>query len=536
MHRLIISSPGFGERVFDLTADEIVLGRESGCDLVLDEPAASRRHARIRKVGQHYEIEDLNSSNGTRVNNRLIDKAILSDGDVISIHETRIEFRASPGGQDASGQRVHVIEVDAGHELITISKPSHEFSLEQQRLEMLYLLCGRLTSLRDPQELLEDAMDYCFQTFSFERGAIAVRPPDTRGLDWCVVRNLRGAEGEIAVSQTLLRRALEYGERCVLGEGTTDIQTESIVRLGIQSAMCVPLMHDNEILGVVYGDRVRGASAYDDQDLDFLFGLARLVSIGLINSRLMKEQERKIKLENDINLAREIQRFFFPGELSGLKDITVAASNEPGERISGDYYDVFEIAGDRIGFLIADVTGKGVAASLIMANLQGAVRATLERVDQPDEALSYWNDLICHNTDGMNFITCLLGVIDPATRIARFATAGHHPPYLINPAKGSAMQLKLETGLPLGIDESLRYVTTTVELENNSTLFAFTDGVTEAMNGEREEFGDERLSETLTSSASLDPQAIVSAVSDRIAQFVGDAAQHDDITMLAIRV
>jgi len=431
--------------------------------------------------------------------------------------------------------RVHVIEVEPAGELITISKPSNEFALPQQRLEMLYQLCGRLTALRDAQDLLEDTMDYCFQTFSFERGAIAVRSDDRRSLDWCVVRHLRGSEGEIAVSQTLLRRALEYGERCVLGEGSQELQTESVVRLGIRSAMCVPLMHDSRILGVIYGDRVRGTSQYQTQDLDFLFGLARLVSIGLANCRLMQQEQYKIKLENDINLAREVQQFFFPGELLGLDGISVAASNEPGERISGDYYDVFALDEGCVGFLMADVTGKGVAASLIMANLQGAVRATRGMVANPADALAYWNDLICRNTDGLNFITCLLGVIDPAARSARIATAGHHPPYLIDMRDGQCRQIKLDAGLPLGIDESIQYATTRIQLEPQVTLFAFTDGVTEAMNTDKQEFGPARLADALREAASADPRQVIDTVRTRIAGFVGSAPQHDDITMLAVR-
>lgn len=537
MAHLMIKESGRPERRFELSGDSIIAGRESACDLTLEEPAASRRHARIHKVGQHFEIEDLGSSNGTRVNGRMISNAILSDGDVITIHEARIVFCA-PGtaSSDDAPKRVHVIDVAPGSELITISKSSHQFDLPQQRLEMLYQLCGRLTCLRETDELLEDAMDYCFQTFTFERGAIAIRTSDGRGLDWSVVRNLRGSEGDIAVSQTLLRRALEYGERCVLGEGTANIQTDSIVRLGIRSAMCVPLMHDEQTLGVIYGDRVRGSSAYDDQDLDFLFGLARLVSIGLINNRLMQEQKRQAKLENDIRLAREIQQFFFPGELTGFSGLTVAASNEPGERISGDYYDVFELSDHRVGFLMADVTGKGVAASLIMANLQGAVRATLDRVCNPADAMAYWNDLICRNTDGMNFITCMLGVIDPATRRVELATAGHHPPYLIREADKSCRQLDVETGLPLGIDESVQYKTTTIALEPSDALYAFTDGVTEAMSVDKEEFGDQRLVDALSSPGSTAPAALIESVRDGIARFVGAAAQHDDITMLAIRV
>jgi sigma-B regulation protein RsbU (phosphoserine phosphatase) len=514
-----------------------VLGRDPSCEIMVDDPSASRRHALIRPGPGGYVVEDLGSKNGTLVNDVPTTSARLLDGDVIMIGAVRVVFR----DQEPTPSVTAVVLVDdqPRQETASFSTRRAPLSLPQRRLQMLYELSGRLTSLRDGAALLEDAMDICFETLRFERGAIALRRPNQRLVDWPIVRNLLGTHGELTISRTILGRALDHGERAIINAGDISAldPTVSMVQHGIRSAMCVPLVHYDEILGVIYGDRVSTGTVYSDEDVDFLAGLARQVSIGLVNSRLMEEQKLKVRLENEIALARDIQRALFPHTLPDHERIRVAALNEPGRHVSGDYYDVLELPDGRLGILVADVTGEGVAAALLMANLQAVVRVTVPECADPGEMLRRWNRLVHANTDASKFITCLAAILDPASRTLRMASAGHPPPYLLTLEPCTSRALELEPGYPLGVVPEADYPTATVELgPAPCTLFCCTDGVFEAMDSAKQEFGETRMCQVFAGCASIDPHEVLDTMRQAIKAFAGPAPQSDDITMLVVHL
>lgn len=512
-----------------------VIGRDPACDIWVDDPSTSRRHAQFRKTPEGYVVEDLGSKNGTLVNDVLKASHLLRDNDIIILGMVRIRFIAAT---DAPEQvTVVVTDQPSARESARFSNRGVHVQLSQQRLQMIYDLSDRLTRLRDRDKLLSDAMDICFDTLRCERGAIAIRRHNSRAIDWPVVRHLRGKEGELTISRTTLSRALDHGERAVVTEDTLGDAdpTVSMVQHGIRSAMCVPLLYNEEILGVIYGDRISTAAVYTPEDVDFLAAIARQVSIGLINSRLLDEQRLKDRLEKDIALARQIQTGLLPQTLPKRPDITVAALNEPGNRVSGDYYDVIELPDGRVWILIADVTGEGVAASLLTANLQAAVRVTIDTSEDPGTLMTRWNRLICRNTDSSKFITVLLGLIDPTAGRAVFSGAGHLPPLLVYPGGPPPKAIDLKPDFPLGVVDGAQYESTVVELGSlPCTIYCYTDGVIEALNPGNELFGEHRLVDLLSSHSALGPARLLSNIRRGVTKFTDGAPQSDDITMLAV--
>ncbi len=416
---------------------------------------------------------------------------------------------------------------------------NRELLLPQRRLQMIYDLSQKLTTLQDRDELLQGALKICFDMLHFERGAIGVRPDKGKGLDWPTIQNLRGEGGELRISRTLLNRALEHGERAIFTEddaGAAD-PTVSMVQQGIRSAMCVPLTHNDEILGVVYGDRTSTSTRYTEEDIDFFAGIAKQVSIGLINCRLVEEQKAMVQLRHEIELARNIQTGLFPVRLPNRANLKVAATNEPGNRVSGDYYDVFEAADGRCWVLIADVTGEGIAAALLMANLQAAVHMSIEGATDPGALLSKWNRLIFRNTGASKFITCSLVLIDPISRVLEVSSAGHNAPILVRSDATEPTELELEAGFPLGVVEQSVYKTHRIDCPDQPFFyFTFTDGVTEAMNRDQDQFGTSRLISCLSDAADLSPHSLIKHVRRCVTDFVDGAPQSDDLTMLAARV
>ncbi len=535
MAELLITTASGRTRTHQLGEATIVLGRDPACDIPLEDLGASRRHASIRFENGVYVITDLGSKNGTLVNDVAVPSQPLHHGDEILIGGAQVVYRdVAPTADQAS---VVIADETPRQQPTTYSGSVDEGALSHRRLQILYDLADRLTRLRERDDLLNDAMDVCFEMLRFERGAIAVR--QTRGnlVDWPVVRNLRGREGELTVSRTILASALTHGERVILNDtadGPID-PTISIVRNNIRSAMCVPLLSEGRNLGVIYGDRVSSGTTYSKEDVDFLAAIARLITTGLVNAQLLKEQKLKLQLEAEMGMARQIQKGLFPATLPDRPNVRVAALNDPGYHVSGDYYDVIPLAGGRIGLLVADVTGEGVAASLLMANLQAAVRLTLPSERPLADLLDQWNGLISVNTDASKFITCLIGILDPAARTLELGLAGHHPPHRVSAA--GCMTLEMEPGYPLGVIEDARYATQVFPIGPlPCTIVGYTDGVVEAMNETAELYSTDRLVELLASAEDRSPTAMIERIRSDVRRHSGTQAQSDDITILVVEI
>ena len=538
MAHLVIESGSGSPRVCSLDVGTHTLGRDGVCELVLNDLKASRRHARvICEDDGTYVIEDLGSKNGTLVNGRPIQRHQLSPGDHIEIGTTVLVFRNAEAETMATAYAVEEQTSQTGR--TSVAGREERLQLSQKRLEMLSDLTERLVRLQNRSELLNEVMDICFETLRFERGLIALKTAPGEPREEPVVRNLReDASGQLTVSRSILNRALEQGERTIINDSAVELAdpTVSIATHHIRSAMCVPLEYRDEILGVIYGDRVSSTTQYEREDVDFLAALARQASIGLTNTRLLEEHSHIVQLENELNVARQIQTGLFPPDFEPRPELRIRAFNEPGQQVSGDYYDIVPLSDGRVALVIADVAGKGVSAALLMANLQAAVRVTLPQAGDFAAVVGRWNQLVCENTDADKFVTMLLVVVDPKRRTIEMINAGHLPPYRLRLA-GAPEELFETSQLPLGISYDEQYQVTRRELGADPvSLFLYTDGVPEAMNEDLELFGEGRLLETLGGLGQLDPEALISTVRDRVKRFSGHARQADDMTILAVHL
>lgn len=533
---LVITTSNGRTRTHRLGDGAVVIGRDPACDVPLDDLGASRQHASIRCENGRYVLTDLGSKNGTFINDTPAPSATLRPGDRILIGSAQVVFRDETA--DSATTSVVISDDQPGTRPTAYRGGLSDIELSQRRLHNLYELTERLTRLRDRDELLSDAMNVCFDMLRFERGAIAVRQTHGNLVDWPVVRNLRGTEGELTVSRTILSAALTHNERVIVNDtadGPID-PTVSIVRNNIRSAMCVPLLSGERNLGVIYGDRVTSGTTYSKEDIDFLAGIARLVTTGLINAKLLEEQKLKHQLESEMAMARQIQTGLFPKKRPQSGNIRTEALNDPGYHVSGDYYDFLELSGDRLAFLIADVTGEGVAASLLMANLQAAVRMTLPSGRPLDGLLDDWNALICANTDASKFVTCLIGIVDPRARTLQLGVAGHHLPHFVR-ADGQVESPEIEPDYPLGVMDDAHYRVTTLPLgPAPCTLVAYTDGVIEAANPSDELYGTPRVVQVLADANDLDPKVLVETLRKDVRRHGSGLPQGDDITIIAVHL
>ena len=254
------------------------------------------------------------------------------------------------------------------------------------------------------------------------------------------------------------------------------------------------------------------------------------------------DRQKKIALEqsrlqSELEVATVIQRSLLPvisDTYPGKPEIGVAASMEPAKQVGGDFYDVFFVDKDRIAFVIADVSGKGVPAALFMATSKTTIQNCVRDIPSLKDAVAAANNSLCGNNEAEMFVTVWIGVLDIPAGLLTFISAGHNAPVLMS--ENGAEFLKRKPCFVLAGMEGVRYREETVELKKGDRLFLYTDGITEAHNSENELYGDERLLGLLNGLGSADENAVIESVKKDVAVFANGREQFDDMTMLCVMV
>jgi len=254
---------------------------------------------------------------------------------------------------------------------------------------------------------------------------------------------------------------------------------------------------------------------------------------------LLLEISDRVVMKRDLQIAKEIQVWLLPPEPPAVPGLEIAFSTRPANTVAGDYYDVFprrttQSTGGRYLIAIADVAGKSVPAAMLMATFQASLK-TLSATESPlTELVDRMNNYACSNSqNGRRFTTAFIAEYDPASRALSYVNAGHNAPILRRHT--GAIERLQEGGIPLGIQQNAAYQSGAVTLEAGDWLVVFTDGVTEAENAHAEEYGEPRLLVVLHTHLAAAPQTLLSTVMTDLDRFVGDAPQHDDITLLLLK-
>jgi len=253
---------------------------------------------------------------------------------------------------------------------------------------------------------------------------------------------------------------------------------------------------------------------------------------------MQQEHTQLESIKGDLAVAREIQQAIlpriFPPFPENAHQLDIAASMHAAKDVGGDFYDFFRIDDDHIGFVIADVSGKGVPAAIFMAVSRTLIRATGIRGAGAAECMTYSNSLLAKEAVNSMFVTVFYGIYNIQTGEVTYSNAGHNPPYLMK-ANGSIELLPLSRDIVAGAIEDYEYTENKLQLEHGDTLFLYTDGVTEATDIDYKEYGDKNLEALLKQQTQANCQQIIDKVKEDVKAFVGDAEQSDDITLLALK-
>ncbi len=324
---------------------------------------------------------------------------------------------------------------------------------------------------------------------------------------------------------------LQQLESAITGEGISKKYSE-LRDLTVE--LVVPMQIQGETKGLIFlGKRINHQN-YSEADIEYVYSVGSLAIISLENKRLFIEALEKKKLEDELDIARDIQKNLLPHSIPEFKNFEVSAINVSSRQVGGDYYDMIRLDENNVCIAIADVSGKGVPAALLMANLQAFLKTIVRHGMELDEATALINDLVSENTSDGKFITFFWGVIDDAAKKFTYVNAGHNPPLLVR--KGKIIKLTLG-GIILGVMKSVTpYEHEKVELEKDDVIIMFTDGVSEAMNKKGEEFSDKRLEEIARQTSHLSSPEILQEIRQEVLSFTSGAVQSDDITLMVIKV
>jgi len=281
------------------------------------------------------------------------------------------------------------------------------------------------------------------------------------------------------------------------------------------------------------GPRTDGED-YDVEELQILNSLAPQIAVAVENLHLLEENVGKKRLEEELALARRTQENLLPHQVPVCPGLEVEAVCRFCLEVAGDYYDVIPLSDGRTALAVADVSGKGAAAALLMANLQASLRMGVRVSEQLDSVVAGINDLICQNTQPEQFITFFVGIFDPTTSTFAYVNAGHNSPILIR-AHGPGELLR-NGGLILGVMPGMTYQMGTVQIAPNDLLLLYTDGVSEAMDQAELLFGEQRIQQLLERDRDLPLRTILENLEASVVAHHGGATFDDDFTLLVARV
>ncbi len=307
---------------------------------------------------------------------------------------------------------------------------------------------------------------------------------------------------------------------------------------GSVSVMAAALRYGNQDMGVLALANGRLGTPFSQADFVVFKSIAEQSAFALYNAIIYSMANEKKRLDHDLEIARDIQRILLPAEAPAINGFQIAGINVPARQVSGDYFDYIQVDQDRLGIAIADVSGKGVPASLIMAICRSVLRAEAARNPSPAEVLRKVNRQLYPDIKEDMFISMAYLILDQNQNGVTLARAGHDAPLWYQRKAQTVTPVK-SPGMVVGIDSGSVFDRLTVDfaipLERDDCLVLYTDGLTETLNSEEDEFGVDRMRESVRASANDGAQAIIKRIIEDVRKFTGSVPQNDDITLIAIR-
>ncbi|UCE02261.1 MAG: SpoIIE family protein phosphatase [Candidatus Latescibacterota bacterium] len=535
LHRLELSKP------------QSVIGRRNDCDIVLGDREVSRQHATIESDGSSWVVVDLGSRHGTFVNGEAVKRQTLRPGDRIRI-----------GHREIVVEDPNAVTADSGHGLGAAAESSRSArrrippaaplaeattsadTTEIEKLSFLLDLQYEWTQSQSAELMFRKILENALRISGAQRGFILRR--DAGGYAYALGLNAdleQLSSLEFTTSSSIVTRVSDSREPVFMTEhiAADFAMQESIVRQNLCAVACLPLVgigrenHGSEVMGILYLDSKRIMHTLSGLDEKILRKLAAEAGVVLEKLEFVREIEARKELEKELGLAQETQAHLLPRRTPEFPGYVVQAFSRPTRHVGGDFYDF--MAGDEtLTTILADVSGKGVAAALLGSLLQGALHSQLSSVRDPGIAIDSVNRYLCQRTEEDRFVTLCLASLGVGGE-GVFLSAGHIPSYIYRAGTGAIEELPSDAPI-LGVFEESTYRARPLRLEEGDLLLLLSDGLTEAEDPQGALFGEERLVALLRRIGAAGAEAAKTQIMKELEEYVAGREQTDDITFVLI--
>jgi len=408
------------------------------------------------------------------------------------------------------------------------------FDRKAQEASSLINLSKLLTQVFDFKELADTVTDITTQVCNSDSAWLVTNEQSV--LSVRAVKNISYVEAD----KIVLTLSTEHNLKSVssvktiklnsLHNGKTDPPIKNFLSLAV-----APLKVHNDVNGYLIAAR-RTDDQFDDDDQKSIGAFADYAAVAIENAKLLKESIEKERLEKELDVAREVQYKILPDRTPKIDNLEISAFFIPAFEVGGDYYDFFHLDENKLGFVIADVSGKGISAAFIMAEIKGIFGSLAKLVDSPRQILIKANEILRFSLDKKSFVTAIFGIIDFANEKVIFSRAGHTP--LLLTRDGNISEYK-SAGLGLGLDHTTNFENNLEEVEiklkENDILVLFTDGITEAKNGMLEDYGMDRFERLILDNSGKPIDELSNSIIKEISLFSQGNPQHDDITLVVFK-
>src|SRR5215217_5123869 len=521
-----------GRRIVPIAKSPFEIGRRETNDLRLAGSEVSRDHAQIVIDGSRFRLQDRNSRYGTYVNGEQITERMLVHGDKVRLGRT-------------GGAEMVFLLADSQP---PVDRATTTAIGDLRQIAALLEGLRALGSGRVLDDVLSLVLDSAIEVSGAERGFIMLAGGAASELEFKMARGrsrqtLSG--GSFAISRKIPEEVFRTGTPRIVADlldGDLANVHMGTVALGIRNVLCVPLKLVRYVdkaeegdadrrIGVLYLDSREKGLLMSSSTRTALETFATEAAVAIENARLYRETMEKARMEQEMKIAAEIQQALLPKMARAGSFFAAAAASIPCRSIGGDFYDYVDLPAGALGFALGDVAGKGPPAALLSAMMQGIFAAQAASSDPPSQTVSRVNLALYKRGIESRFVTLMYGALYPDGRL-QYCNAGHNPPLVIGPKDFR----RLEVGGPIvGLFEGASYEEETITLNVGDWLIIYSDGVSEALSTDGEEYGEERILACVRTNLEREPQALLESLFADVRDFTRGAAQGDDITAMVLR-
>ncbi|MHB8897722.1 MAG: SpoIIE family protein phosphatase [Thermoguttaceae bacterium] len=548
----VIQGPNQG-KIYSLERDSMTLGRHPNCDIVLEVGAVSREHARIVKLDDNFFLEDLKSRNGTFLNSEQLEgRRKLNERDQIRICDLVLVFNhgtpevtvenAAHFDGPAGGLAAMMVDDEKDFDSRSTITSKIDFSSGRSGLQLTVNAETKLKAILDIlqaigaaveiDDVLPKILDGLFTVFvNADRGFIVLKDRTTgKFIPRATKHRREDDDDQIRVSRTILNKVTKDKEALISDDAAKDFQGQSIVDWQIHSMMAVPLLSTSgEVLGAMQVDTSNILNRFSQDDLELMGAVAIQAAVAVENAQLHEVAVREAAIKQDLALASKIQRSFLPDKAPDVEGYEFFNYYFPARTIGGDFYDYIPLPDGRLAIVLADVSGKGIAASLIVAKLASEFKSCLVSEPAPEVAIARLNHIFCDPRWEDRFVTVAVMVLQPRSHEVCIVNAGHMAP-LLRHADGTIEEIGQEmSGLPIGVADDMDYEPLTINMAIGDSLMAYTDGIPDSQNIRDEFFGIPRLVTEMNAKPFKNVDELGRHVVDTVRRFSGSQAQTDDM-------